>query len=157
AAKASSAAGKAVREGRVSQAGPEDPGARAVRDLAAGRVAARAIKAAKASGRMAAVTAPVRDHSEPLSYFHPTAPRNNPVEGGTFAGGNRRLSAVASVGASASGLSDHPGADVLSRSGPARDRVFRDGAAGTPVWAGAGPQTDDLYQHVWRLAHHSAI
>ena len=71
--------------------------------------------------------------------------------------GDRRLQAVAGLGAAASRLSDDPGADVLSRRQPGRDGVVGDRAAGTAVRTGAGPEPDDLDQLRRELGHHAAI
>ena len=65
--------------------------------------------------------------------------------------GHRRLPVPAAVGAAAGRLSDHPGADALSRRQPRSDDLVGHRAAGAPVRPDAGPQPDDLDQLGRRL------
>src|ERR1700736_1796435 len=61
--------------------------------------------------------------NESITAVHFAARRHYIVDGGDFAGGLRRIPAVAGLRVAASRLSDHPGANVLSGRQPGRDGV----------------------------------
>src|SRR5436190_8675195 len=65
-------------------------------------------------------------------------------DGGHFACRICCVCAAAGVGAAAGGLSDDPGADVLSGGEPGGDGVFGDGAIGAAVWTDTGAEPDDV-------------
>ena len=79
------------------------------------------------------------------------------ADGRNFAGGHRRIHAVAGFGAAGSGLSDDSGAHLLSRRQPGRGGHHDYCAAGAPVRRNAGPEPDDLDQRRRRVGHRSAI
>ena len=69
----------------------------------------------------------------------------------------RRLPLPAALGPAGGRLSDHPGADLLSRRQPGGDDLGRHRAAGAAVRADAGPEPDDLDQLRRRLGDHPAV
>jgi hypothetical protein len=70
--------------------------------------------------------------------------RDDAADGGDPAGRHRRLPLPAAVGAAGGRLSDHPGADLLSRRQPGGDDLVGHRAARAAVRPDAGPQPDDL-------------
>src|ERR1700722_9038670 len=81
---------------------------------------------------------------EPIKAIYSSACGHLAIDGGHFACGLGRVPAAAGFGASAGGLSDDPGADVLSGCQPGGDGVIGDGSAGAAVWADTGPEPDDI-------------
>ena len=92
---------------------------------------------------------------ESVAPVYSPAGRHGVADGGPSARRHHRLSRVAGFGTSPSRLSDHPGADVLSRRQSRRHGLFRHGAARTAIRADARPETDDLHQFRRQLRHHA--
>ena len=73
------------------------------------------------------------------------------------AGRRSRIQTAARFGAAASGLSDHSGGHVLSRSQPGGDGLVGHRAARAPVRPGARPEPDDVDQFFRRVDHHAPV
>src|SRR5262249_54070770 len=67
------------------------------------------------------------------------------------------IQTVAGVGIAASGLSDHSGCDVLSRSEPGCDVVFGYRSTRTSVRTSPRFETDDVLELVRVLCHHASV
>ena len=94
---------------------------------------------------------------EPVPPLHRTAGRDDAADVRHPDGRRRRLSLPAAVGAARGRLSDHPGADLLSRREPGGDDLVGDGAAGAPVRPDAEPDADDVAEFGRLLGHHPAL
>src|SRR5260370_31384773 len=94
---------------------------------------------------------------EPFEAIYSSASGHLASDGGHFAFGICCVCAAAGVGAAAGGLSDDPGADVLSRGEPGGDGVFGDGAAGATVWADTGAESDDVDELGWWQRDYAAV
>ena len=94
---------------------------------------------------------------ERLRALHPAAGRHHAADGGDPAGRHRRLPLPAALGAARGRLSDHPGADLLSRRQPGGDDLVGHRAARAAVRPDAGPQPDVVGQLGRRLGHHAAV
>src|SRR3984885_8838461 len=81
---------------------------------------------------------------ESVEAIYSSASGHLAPDGGHFACGVCCVCAAAGVGAAAGGLSDDPGADVLSGGESGGDGFVGDGAAGAAVRADTGAKPDDI-------------
>ena len=79
------------------------------------------------------------------------------ADGRIAAGRRGGLPAAAGVGVAASGLSDHPGRDVLPGRQPGRHGLLGDRSSRAPVRADARLESDDVEQLRRQLGHHAAV
>ena len=93
----------------------------------------------------------------PSRLVHPAAGRDLAADGGDHAGRHGRLSLSAALGAARGRLSDHPGADLLSRRQPRRDDLVGHRAARSAVRPDAGAQPDVVDQLGRGVGHHPAV
>src|SRR5260221_7183144 len=94
---------------------------------------------------------------ESLAAFHPAAGGDIALDARRAAGGLRRVSPVADLGAAAGRLPDDPGVHFLSGREPGRDGLLRHRAARTAVRPDAGSQADALHELGRRLGDHAAV
>src|SRR5438034_4532784 len=94
---------------------------------------------------------------KPVEAIYSAASGHLASDGGHFACGICCVCAAAGVGAAAGGLSDDPGADVLSGGEPGGDGVVGDGAAGASVWADTGAEPDDVDEFRRRQRDYAAV
>src|ERR1700730_11029333 len=94
---------------------------------------------------------------KPVEAIYSSASGHLASDGGHFACGICCVCAAAGVGAASGGLSDDPGADVLSGGEPGGDGVVGDGAAGAAVRADTGAEPDDLDELWWRERDYAAV
>src|SRR6267154_3620294 len=100
---------------------------------------------------------PLENRNESIEAVYFAAGRHHIADGGNFAGGLRRVPAIACFGVAASRLSDHTGTNVLSRRQPGCDGLVGYGAAGASVWPSAGSESNDLDELVRQLDYHAAV
>src|SRR6266436_1204485 len=96
-------------------------------------------------------------HNESFPPIHPAPGRHLLADDRRSAGRYRRLPAASCISAAGSGLSDHPGDDLLPGRGSDSDGLVRHGTLGAAVRAGAWAEPDDLNQLAWQFDHYSAI
>ena len=94
---------------------------------------------------------------ESVAALHRPAGGDGPDDDRDSAGRRAGLSSVACLRPSASRLSDHSGADVLSRRRAGRHDLFHHRAAGAAVRADAGTEPDDLDEFRRQFGRHAAI
>src|SRR5947207_2143910 len=94
---------------------------------------------------------------ESLAAFYPAAGGDIAPDARRAAGGLRRVSPAADLGATAGRLPDDPGVHVLSGREPGRDGLLRHRAARAAVRPDAGPQADALDELGRRLGDHAAV
>src|SRR3977135_1407112 len=94
---------------------------------------------------------------KPVEAFYSSAGGHLASDGGHFACGICCVCAASGVGAAAGGLSDDPGADVLSGGEPGGDGFVGDGSAGAAVWANSGAESDDVDELRRRQRDYAAV
>src|SRR5271154_5897024 len=94
---------------------------------------------------------------ESVSSVHLAASCDFFADGCDPPGRSRRLYATAGLRTAGSRLSDHSGADILSRSKPERGGDDGDGATGTSIRRTAGPEPDDLLKLRRHFRHRAAV
>src|SRR5690348_2324624 len=99
----------------------------------------------------------VAGNHESVASFYPEAGGHNASDGGDHAVRPDRLSLPAGRSASRGRLSDHPGADVLSRREPGYHDILRHRAAGSTTRPDAEPHADEFGEFGRSLGHHAAI
>src|ERR1700739_666445 len=117
------------------------------------RIAARTIRMAKRSG----VRTADRSSNEPVAAIYITAGSDDAIDDRHHALGHVGVQISARGCAARGGLSDHPGADLLSRRESRRDDLLGDGAAGGAVRADAEPEPDEFRELGRFFRHHAAI
>src|SRR3984885_12459257 len=94
---------------------------------------------------------------ESVEAIYSSASGHLAPDGGHFACGVCCVCAAAGVGAAAGGLSDDPGADVLSGGQSGGDGFVGDGAAGAAVWRDTWTEPDDLDELGRRQCDYAAV
>src|ERR1700761_8222012 len=94
---------------------------------------------------------------KPIEAIYSSARGHLASDGGHFACRCGCVPATASVSAAASGLSDDPGADVLSGSESGGDGVVGDRSAGAAVWGDPGTEPDDVDKFGRRQCDYAAV
>ncbi len=127
------------------------PGAK----VTVGRSGREGNAAPQAAGRTRAQAR--KDTYEPVPPIHSAAGSHISADGRAAAGGRRGLPAAAGLGAAAGGLSDHPGAHVLSGRSP--DVMASSVTAPLERQFGQVPglEPDDVHQLLGKLHHHAAV
>src|SRR5258708_17725057 len=98
-----------------------------------------------------------REFHKPIKAIYSSASGHFASDGGHFACGICCVCAAAGVGAAAGGLSDDPGADVLSGGEPGGDGFVGDGASGAAVWTDTGAESDDVDELGRREREYAAV
>src|ERR1700737_4568995 len=99
----------------------------------------------------------LREFNKSIKAIYSSASGHLASDGGHFACGICCVCAAAGVGAAAGGLSDDPGADVLSGGEPGGDGIVGNGAAGEAVWADTGAESDDVDEFGRRQRDYAAV
>src|SRR5436190_10093682 len=114
-------------------------------------------KAAGPGTRPPAHQIPEHLRNESVTAFHSSSGRHIPNDVRGIAGGDRGLPATAGFGVAGGGLSNDSGDDVLSGRGPDGDGIVGNGSTGAAVRAGAGAESDDVFEFARQLDHHAAV
>src|SRR6202000_3316898 len=96
-------------------------------------------------------------HIKSIEAIYSSARGHLAHDGGHFSWWLCGVCVAAGVGVAAGGLSDDPGADVLSGRKPAGDGVLGDGSAGTAVRANTGAKPDDVDELGRRQCDYAAV
>src|ERR1700733_8531483 len=94
---------------------------------------------------------------ESVEAIYSSASGHLASDGGHFACGVCCVCAAASVGTAAGGLSDDPGADILSGSESGGDGFVGDGSTGAAVRADTGAEPDDFDEFGRRQRDYAAV
>src|SRR5262245_51398711 len=95
--------------------------------------------------------------NEYFAAIHSPARRNVVAHGGRTSGGRRRLQTITGLGIAPGRLSDHTGCHFLSRRQPGRHVVISYGTARAAIRTSTGFETDDIFELVWLLCHHTSV